>query len=82
MGTNKELTVYGTSWCPDCVRSKRFLNDNNIEYSWIDIEKNPDSADIVRHLNKGLQSVPTIVLPSGKVLVEPSNIELKEALGI
>ena len=82
MHTNKRLMVYGTSWCPDCVRSKRFLSDNGVEYSWINIEDNPDSADIVRHLNKGLQIVPTIVLPNGKVLAEPSNIELKDALGI
>lgn len=82
METNKQLTIYGTLWCPDCVRSKRFLNDNNIEYTWIDIDQNRDSADIVRHLNKGLQVVPTIVLPNGKVLTEPSNIELKEALEI
>lgn len=80
METDKKLTVYGTTWCPDCVRSKQFLSDNNIEYSWIDIEKDPDSADIVRNLNQGMQVVPTIVLPNGKVLMEPSNMELKDAL--
>tara|TARA_B100000686_G_C16752230_1_gene953259 strand:+ start:453 stop:698 length:246 start_codon:yes stop_codon:yes gene_type:complete len=81
MQNKEKITVYGTNWCPDCSRSKRLLDSKGLEYMWIDIEQNPDSAEIVRHLNKGLQVVPTIILPGGKVLAEPSNTELEAALG-
>jgi len=80
MQNQEKITVYGTNWCPDCSRSKRLLDSKDLEYVWIDIEQNPDSAEIVRHLNKGSQVVPTIVLPGGKVLAEPSNRELEDAL--
>tara|TARA_B100001750_G_C15380043_1_gene531960 strand:+ start:188 stop:433 length:246 start_codon:yes stop_codon:yes gene_type:complete len=80
MRNQEKITVYGTMWCPDCSRSKRLLDSKGLEYVWIDIEQNPDSAQIVRHLNKGLQVVPTIILPGGKVLAEPSNWELEDAL--
>jgi len=31
-------------------------------------------------INKGYQSIPTIIFPDGKVLIEPSNEELDEAI--
>ncbi len=80
MKNEEKITIYGTKWCPDCSRSKRLLDTKGLEYVWIDIEENPDSAEIVRHLNKGLQVVPTIILPGGKILAEPSNSELVNAL--
>ncbi len=74
--------MYGTTWCPDCARSKRFLDKRSLAYDWVDIEAVPEAPDIVRDLNKGLQVVPTIVLPDGRVLAEPSDRELAAALGL
>ena len=78
----KQIVMYGTSWCPDCARSKKLLDGHNVEYQWINIEEVPEAADAVRQINNGLQSVPTIVLPDGRVLVEPSDKELSSALGL
>lgn len=36
----------------------------------------------VEQTNKGMRSIPTIVFPDGSVLVEPSNAELAEKLGM
>ncbi len=80
MPSQHKITIYGTNWCPDCSRSKNFLDAKGLDYVWIDIEQSSDSAQIVRHLNKGLQVVPTIILPGGRVLAEPSNEQLEEAL--
>ncbi len=80
--TEKQIVMYGTSWCGDCARSKRLLDRHNVEYQWINIEEVPEAADTVRQINNGLQSVPTIVLPDGRVLVEPSDKELSSALGL
>jgi len=74
--------MYGTTWCGDCARSKRFLESRSVPYEWINIEEVPEAAEIVRNLNHGKQIVPTILLPSGKVLAEPSDRELAEALDI
>lgn len=35
---NKDLVLYGANWCPDCKRSKKFLNEQRIPYQYIDIQ--------------------------------------------
>lgn len=82
MSNNKKIIFYGATWCPDCRRSKQFLDDKGIAYEYINIEEVPGAAAEVEKINNGFQSIPTIVLPNGKVLVEPSNNELILALGL
>lgn len=81
-----ELKVYSTTWCGDCRRSKRWLDEHNIPYENIDIERDPVAAEYVVKVNNGFQAVPTILFPDGSVLVEPSNAALaahvQETLGI
>ena len=79
--TNK-ITVYSTVWCPDCKRAKKFLDEHQIEYEDIDIDRHPEAVDIVKQLNHGMRSVPTIVFPDGSILVEPDTAQLAEKLGL
>ncbi len=76
------IEVYGTTWCPDCRRSKQFLGEMRIQYRWIDIERNPEGMAYVEQVNQGSRRVPTIVFPGGGILVEPSNAELAQKLGL
>jgi glutaredoxin-like protein len=77
-----KITVYSTAWCPDCKRAKKFLGEHQIEYDEIDIDRHPEAVDIVKQLNHGMRSVPTIVFPDGSILVEPSASQLAEKFGI
>lgn len=77
-----KLKVYGAPWCPDCRRSKQFLGEHRIAYEWVDIDEHPDGADAVRRLNDGKQIIPTIVFEDGSILVEPTNAELAQKLGL
>lgn len=72
------LTIYGTRWCPDCLRVRRYLDQNRIAYDWIDIDKDPQAAQFVTTTNHGNRSVPTLVFPDGSILVEPSNAQLAQ----
>jgi thioredoxin reductase (NADPH) len=76
------IVVYGTSWCPDCKRSKQFLGEHRIPYEWVDIEGDAEAARYVEHINRGQRSVPTIVFPDGSHLIEPSNAALAQKLGL
>ncbi|MCE1255027.1 MAG: thioredoxin family protein [Anaerolineae bacterium] len=76
------IIVYGTQWCGDTIRARRILDNNNIPYEWVDINKNPEAARLVEKLNKGYRSVPTIVFTDGSMLVEPSNNDLMKKLGL
>ncbi|MFW9852300.1 MAG: glutaredoxin domain-containing protein [Candidatus Thorarchaeota archaeon] len=74
--------IYGTEWCGDCKRSKKFLDEYNISYMWIDIDFDEKAKEKTKELNEGKVKVPTIVFDDETVLVEPSNFELADKLGI
>lgn len=80
MTSEPSITVYGTSWCPDCRRAQRVLELNRVPYTYVNIEEDEAAAEYVVRLNRGNRSVPTIVFPDGAVLVEPSNLELQQKL--
>jgi thioredoxin reductase (NADPH) len=77
-----QIVLYGAVWCPDCKRSKKFLNEQRIPYTYIDIEQQPEAQKIVQDYNDGKQIIPTIVFPDNSILVEPSNAELARKLGL
>jgi glutaredoxin len=76
----KQIKFYGSTWCPDCLRSKQYLDDNKIPYEYIDLQTNEKAALEVMRINNGMQSIPTIVCPNGKILVEPTNEMLENCL--
>jgi mycoredoxin len=78
--TAQPIIVYGTSWCPDCRRAQRVLDQHGVQYTYINIENDPAATEFVIKVNKGNQSVPTIVFPDGSILVEPSNAVLQARL--
>lgn len=83
MSENRDtIIVYGTTWCPDCKRAKQFLSEHRVGYTWVDIEEDPQAMAYVREVNRGKRIVPTIIFSDGDVLVEPSNAELAEKLGL
>ena len=79
---HEAIVVYGTTWCPDCRRSKQFLGDQRIHYHWVDIEQDSQAMAYVEEVNRGRHIIPTIVFPDGSILVEPSNADLAEKLGL
>jgi glutaredoxin len=71
MENNKNIIVYGTHWCPDCVRTKFILDRKNIAYDYVDIDHDPSARKFVMETNRGYCSVPTILFPDGSTLTEP-----------
>jgi len=72
------VTVYGTTRCGDCHRTRRYLDGTKTPYRWIDLGHDDASRNLL-HAN-GLLAVPVVVLPGGRYLVEPSDRELEAAL--
>lgn len=67
-----ELTIYSTPWCGYCTRLKRQLEREGIGYTDVDIEADEQAAAYVMSVNGGNQTVPTVVLPDGTALTNPS----------
>lgn len=79
---NSNIKIYGTNWCSDCTRAKSFLDNHKIEYDWLNIELDNDLLKYVLELNDGKRIVPTIVFNDGSILVEPTNKQLAEKIGL
>jgi thioredoxin reductase (NADPH) len=76
------IKLYGTEWCSDCKRSKKFLGEQRVRYDFINIEENTEGQAFVQKLQNGGLTIPTIVFGDGSILIEPSNAELAEKLGL
>ena len=81
---SKEIIMYGADWCADTTRAKKILDENNIEYTFLDIEDAKDGKEhsqIVMDLNDGKRVVPTFII-GDEVYSNPSAEELQDILGI
>ncbi len=74
------FTMYTTPWCGYCRRLKGQLDREGIAYEIVDIEQQPDAAQIVESANNGNQTVPTLVFPDGTALTNPSVAQVKDKI--
>ena len=77
-----KVIIYGANWCGDCRRARSVLNQNNVAYEWIDIDKDKEAERYVIQTNRGYRSIPTILFPDGTILVEPSNTALTQKIKV
>jgi glutaredoxin len=56
-----KLIVYSAFWCADCRVAKRFLEQNNVPFTEIDIENTPGAADEVV-ARTGKRAIPQFVI--------------------
>jgi len=54
------VTVYSTTWCPDCRRAKAFLKERGLEFREVNIENDPGAEQLVLKVNNGKRKVPTL----------------------
>jgi mycoredoxin len=73
--------MYSTPWCGYCRRLKAQLDREGVEFVEVDIEQHPEAADLVMAVNRGNQTVPTLVFPDGTALTNPSVMDVVERLG-
>jgi thioredoxin reductase (NADPH) len=76
------ITVYGTQWCGDCKRAKQFFGEQRVHYRFVDIEMDAEGLEYVERVNEGKRVIPVVLFEDGSTLVEPSNAELAEKLGL
>jgi len=74
------VTMYTTTWCGYCVRLKKLMQREGIEYAEVDIEVDESAADVVMAANGGNRTVPTLVFADGTALTNPSIDEVKNRL--
>jgi mycoredoxin len=72
------VTMYSTPWCGYCTRLKGQLDREGVHIDVVDIDRDPAAAELVRTINNGNRTVPTVVYPDGSAHTNPP---LKAVLG-
>ncbi len=80
--SQQEIKLYGTNWCSDCKRSKKFLGEQRIQYEFINIEEDAEGRAFVQRVQNGGMRIPTIAFADQSILIEPTNAELAAKLGL
>jgi len=75
------VTMYTTSWCGYCVRLKRLMQTEGIDFAEVNIEVDPQAADVVMNANGGNRTVPTLQFADGTTLTNPSIDQVRAQLG-
>lgn len=74
------IIVYGHPTCPALGPLRGLLTQSKVKFEYIDIHQDNVAAARVRTINKGNESVPTLVFPDGSTLTEPTVGELQSKL--
>ena len=74
------VTMYTTNWCGYCMRLKKLMQREGIEFAEVNIEEVDGAADVVMAANGGNQTVPTLVFTDGTALTNPSIDQVKAQL--
>ncbi|MDT3329645.1 MULTISPECIES: glutaredoxin family protein [Microbacterium] len=77
--TSTQITMFGAEWCRDCRRTKAQLDSLGVDYRYVDLEAEPDAADIAREIS-GRTNIPVVVYPDATHHVEPSNDDVAAKL--
>jgi mycoredoxin len=72
--------MYTTTWCGYCTRLKSGMHREGIAYREVNIDTDDTAADLVMRVNGGNRTVPTVVLPDGTALTNPSLAEVTAKL--
>jgi glutaredoxin len=84
MTDNPALIVYCRTWCGDCARARRWLDENNIPYTEIDVDADDEARERAAAHNEGRLHTPTFECGDGAVVdFRPDDVEqlLKEQKG-
>lgn len=76
------IRLAGTLWSPASHRTKDFLARNQVPYQWLDVEVDAEARQLAEQAGGGTLRLPVVLFPDGSHLIEPSNLELAERIGL
>ena len=75
----EDVVMYCTPWCVDCPRARKWLKENNIPYTEIDISTDLSAARQVRAWGEGFQVTPTFNI-KGEIILDFNEERMKKLL--
>ena len=72
------IKIYSTSWCPACIKVKKYLDMKGIEFQEINVADKHEDRNEVQEVS-GQRTVPVLDI-NGKVIVGFDKKSIDEAL--
>jgi thioredoxin reductase (NADPH) len=82
MRSGAGLKILGSRDSPDAIRLREFAARNRLPHDWIDMEDDPDAAEILRQFRLRPDQTPAVIWKGAEMLHNPSNAELALVLGL
>lgn len=76
------LRVIGSGAARDTFRVREFLARNQVPFTWIDLDTDPDVGPLLRHFGVDEADMPVVAFGTRPLLRNPSVRDLAEALGL
>ena len=77
---SQKIILYGHPVCAMVYSVRGMLTRSGAEFEYVDIYQDAEGRTRVREINRGYESVPTLVFPDGGTLTEPSSGEINAKL--
>jgi thioredoxin reductase (NADPH) len=71
---NKKVKLYGLPTCPVCRRTKKYLDDEGIDYEYLDVSINHVAKEMI--VKSGQKTVPGIEI-EGEIILDLIKLKLK-----
>ena len=82
----KKVKLYALSTCGWCKKTKRFLDDHNVnyEYEYVDLLTGAEKARVMAEVDRWnpRRTFPTVVVDDNEVVVGFKEDSLREVLGL
>jgi thioredoxin reductase (NADPH) len=75
------VRVVGHRWSAESYRVRDFLARNQVPYRWVDVELDEEARRLLDRAGDG-HRLPLVVLPDGRMLQQPSNVEVADVVGL
>jgi thioredoxin reductase (NADPH) len=82
IGLGLGFRIAGSRHSSDTRRLRLFATRNRLPHHWIDLDSDQAAEDVLQNLGVTPNECPIVLLGNGRVLRNPSNSELAQALGL
>jgi thioredoxin reductase (NADPH) len=82
IGLGVGMRIIGSRFSADTRRLREFAARNRLPHRWIDLEEDPGAEALLRRLTVPPERTPAVILPGGRLLLNPAESELAAALGM
>ncbi|OHV28163.1 MULTISPECIES: FAD-dependent oxidoreductase [Pseudofrankia] len=82
VGLDAGFRIIGSRYSADTRRLREFAARNRLPHRYVDLEEDTDAEEALRSLGLTPEDTPVVIWRDGKVLRNPSNARLAQAIGL